>query len=112
MGGKLLVVEAIKFISGKPKIQVTGQLGEVMKESVEIALSWIKGNRNDFALWGNTEALRMSEQVDELDKISLHLHFPAGSTKKDGPSAGVTIVVCLVSLLSKVPVRSHLSMTG
>lgn len=50
--------------------------------------------------------------MDDLDKISIHLHFPAGGVKKDGPSAGVTIVTCLFSLLSKVPVRSHLSMTG
>jgi ATP-dependent Lon protease len=54
----------------------------------------------------------MSEQIDELEKISLHLHFPAGGIKKDGPSAGITIVVCIVSLLLKVPVRESLSMTG
>lgn len=54
----------------------------------------------------------MSEHIDQLDKISLHLHFPAGGIKKDGPSAGVTIVTCLVSLLLKVPVREALSMTG
>ena len=54
----------------------------------------------------------MSEQINDLDKISLHIHFPAGGIKKDGPSAGVTIVTCLVSLLAKVPVRNNLSMTG
>lgn len=54
----------------------------------------------------------MSESIDDLDKISLHLHFPAGGIKKDGPSAGVTIVTCLVSLLLKFPVREGLSMTG
>ena len=112
MGRKILIVEAIKYPSSKFKIEVTGQLGDVMKESIHIALSWIKANRSDFALWGGTEALQISEQIDELEKISLHLHFPAGALKKDGPSAGVTIVTCLVSLLMKVPVRDNLSMTG
>ena len=83
-----------------------------MKESIQIALTWIKANKNDFALFGGNEGLQMSEQIDELEKVSLHLHFPAGAVKKDGPSAGVTIVTCLVSLLMKVPVRDNLSMTG
>lgn len=82
-----------------------------MKESIHIALSWIKANRNDFALWSGGD-YNITEQIDELDKISLHLHFPAGGIKKDGPSAGVTVVTCLVSLLLKVPVREGLSMTG
>lgn len=112
MGGKILIVEAIKYPSSKFKIEVTGQLGDVMKESIHIALSWIKANRSDFPLWGGNDALPICEQIDELDKISLHLHFPAGAIKKDGPSAGVTIVTCLVSLLLKVPVRDYLSMTG
>lgn len=111
MGGKLLLVEAIKYPSQKFKIEVTGQLGDVMKESIHIALSWIKGNRNDFVLWSGGD-YNLTEQIDELEKSSLHLHFPAGGIKKDGPSAGVTIVTCLVSLLLKVPVREFLSMTG
>ena len=111
MGGKILLVEAIKYPSQKFKIEVTGQLGDVMKESIHIALSWIKGNRNDFVLWSGGD-YNLTEQIDELEKSSLHLHFPAGGIKKDGPSAGVTIVTCLVSLLLKVPVREFLSMTG
>ena len=59
MGGKILIVEAIKYPSSKFKIEVTGQLGDVMKESIHIALSWIKSNRTDFALWGGTEALQI-----------------------------------------------------
>ena len=83
-----------------------------MKESIHIAISWIKANRNDFSLWSGGESLQIAEQIDELDKISLHLHFPEGGVKKDGPSAGVAIVTCLVSLLLKIPVRENLSMTG
>lgn len=102
LGGKLLLVEAIKYPSSKFKLEVTGQLGDVMKESIYIALSWIKAHKSDFALWGGDS---VAEQIDELERISLHLHFPAGGIKKDGPSAGVTIVSCLVSLLIKMPVR-------
>ena len=76
MGGKLMLVEAIKYPSNKFKIEVTGQLGEVMKESINIAVSWIKANRNDFSVWSGGEALQIGERIDELDKISLHLHFP------------------------------------
>lgn len=111
MGGKLLLVEAIKYPNSKAKIEVTGQLGDVMKESINIALSWIKANRNDFSIWSGGD-FNIGFHIDELEKISLHLHFPAGGVKKDGPSAGVTIVTCLVSLLLKVPVRENLSMTG
>ena len=112
MGGKILIVESLKYPSNKFKFEVTGQLGEVMKESIQIALTWIKANRNDFAVWGGGDALHITEQIDDLEKVSLHLHFPAGAVKKDGPSAGVTIVTCLVSLLMKVPARDNLSMTG
>jgi ATP-dependent Lon protease len=55
MGGKLLLVEAIKYPAVKSKIEVTGQLGDVMKESIHIALSWIKANRNDFSIWSGGE---------------------------------------------------------
>lgn len=65
MGGKLLLVEAIKYPSSKFKIEVTGQLGDVMKESIHIALSWIKANRNDFALWSRGE-FNITESIDEL----------------------------------------------
>lgn len=111
MGGKLLLVEAIKYPSDKFKLDVTGQLGDVMKESIYIGLAWIKAHRAQFSLWGG-EALAKTDQIDEIEKSTLHLHFPAGGIKKDGPSAGVTIVTCLVSLLMKIPVRDNLSMTG
>ena len=108
MGGKLMVVEAIKYPSTKFHIEVTGQLGEVMKESIQIAVSWIRANRNDFTV----SSLQIGELIEELERTSLHLHFPEGGVKKDGPSAGVAIITCLVSLLLKVPVRENLSMTG
>lgn len=113
MGGKLLTVEAIQYKSSRQKIQVTGQLGDVMKQSANIAFSWIKANIEEFSIVGHyNQNLTSLEKVDYLDKISLHLHFPEGATKKDGPSAGVTIVTCIASLLLKAPVRDYLSMTG
>ena len=99
------MVEAIKYPTDKFKLDVTGQLGDVMKESIYIALSWIKAHRAYFSIWGGGEGLAKPDQIDELEKSSLHLHFPAGGIKKDGPSAGVTIVTCLASLLLKIPVR-------
>lgn len=106
MGGKLLIVEAVQYKSSKQKIEVTGQLGEVMKESVSIALSWIRSNLDDINLLGNTyQSLTSHQKMEILDKMSLHLHFPEGAIKKDGPSAGVTIVTCITSLLLKAPVR-------
>lgn len=113
MGGKVLTVEAVQYRSNKQKIEVTGQLGDVMKESVNIAFSWIKSNLDELAVVGNYhQQMTNLEKVKYLDEISLHIHFPEGATKKDGPSAGVTIVTCIASLLLRVPVRSNLSMTG
>jgi ATP-dependent Lon protease len=82
-----------------------------MKESVNIALSWIKAHINDFEFWGASN-LKLKERFDEIEKTSLHIHFPEGATKKDGPSAGVTIVTSFVSLFLKMPVRENLAMTG
>eukprot|EP00919_Chromeraceae_sp_WS-2016_P011787 GHVR01027509.1.p1 GENE.GHVR01027509.1~~GHVR01027509.1.p1 ORF type:complete len:195 (-),score=10.08 GHVR01027509.1:169-753(-) len=112
MGGKVLIVEAIQYMGNKQKIETSGQLGDVMKESVNIAISWIRAHQNDFLLWTGNNNESIKTIVDEIDKISLHLHFPEGATKKDGPSAGITIVTCLISILLKIPVRSNLAMTG
>ena len=60
----------------------------------------------------NSKALTILEKIKYLEELSLHIHFPEGAIKKDGPSAGVTIVTCIASLLLKIPVRSNLSMTG
>lgn len=104
LGGKLLMVESVRYPSSKGKIEITGQLGDVMKESVNIAISWIKANIASFTFFG-VSALNSKEKIDEIEKSSIHIHFPEGATKKDGPSAGVTIVTSFVSLLLKVPVR-------
>jgi len=86
---------------GTEGLTVTGQLGEVMTESAEIALSYV---RSHAALLGIDPA--------ELEQRRFHLHVPAGATPKDGPSAGVTMVTALVSLLRGVPVRPAVAMTG
>ncbi len=111
MGGKLLMVESIAYPKSKGKVEITGQLGDVMKESVNIALSWIKAHMNDFDFWGASN-LKLKEKLNEIEKTSVHIHFPEGATKKDGPSAGVTIVTSFLSLFLKMPVRENLSMTG
>ncbi len=102
VGGEVLFVEATAM-SGKGHLTLTGQLGEVMRESAQAALSYVRSSA--------------SELLPELDADwfahhDLHLHVPAGATPKDGPSAGVTMVTALASLLSGHPVRSDVAMTG
>lgn len=106
VGGKIMIVETNKC-PGQGGLKVTGQLGEVMKESVLTAISWVKANLR--------EILPKSETVSKcegFDGIDLHIHFPAAAVPKDGPSAGITIVTALVSLLSGIRVRNDLAMTG
>jgi ATP-dependent Lon protease len=99
VGGVVLQVEAL-FQPGKGNIQLTGQLGDVMKESSQIALSLAKVKcQNDC-------------KEDFFEKTNLHLHFPEGAVPKDGPSAGVTIITSLVSCLKNKPVRNDIAMTG
>jgi ATP-dependent Lon protease len=98
-GGDVLFVEASKH-DGEGGLVVTGQLGDVMKESAQIALSWVRAHR---------EALGVDE---ESLKQRFHVHFPAGAVPKDGPSAGITMTTALVSLLTDRPVRGDLAMTG
>jgi len=100
-GGDVLFVEA-SASAGEPGLQITGQLGDVMKESAQIALSWVRSHRADAA--GGIPA-------DELAKL-FHVHFPAGAVPKDGPSAGITMTTALVSLLTGRPVRREVAMTG
>ena len=94
VGGDILFIEASK-VPGSGKLILTGQLGEVMKESAQAALTLAKGF--------------LSESLDKLD---IHVHVPAGATPKDGPSAGVAMYLALVSLLSGKPVRADVAMTG
>lgn len=100
VGGELLVVEASRT-PGEPGLNLTGQLGSVMQESAKIALSWVRQHANMFGL--SSDFMREGE---------IHIHFPAGAISKDGPSAGVTIITVLVSLLCSVVVRNNVAMTG
>src|SRR6478672_1998304 len=99
LGGDVLYVET-SVAEGTAGLTVTGQLGDVMKESASIALSWVRAHAADLGI-----APSAFEQ-------SIHVHFPAGAVPKDGPSAGVTMVTALVSLLTGRPVRSDVGMTG
>jgi ATP-dependent Lon protease len=99
-GGDILFIESTKM-RGKGNLTLTGQLGDVMKESAQAALSYIRGKAGDF---GITE--------DFFEKNDLHVHVPQGAIPKDGPSAGVTMLVSLVSLLTERHVRNDVAMTG
>ena len=100
VGGVILFVEATT-IPGKGRLRLTGQLGDVMKESVEIALSLIKARAKELAI-----------DVSVFTERDIHVHVPAGAIPKDGPSAGVTMATALVSLLTGRCVRKDLAMTG
>jgi ATP-dependent Lon protease len=100
VGGQVLFVEATRM-PGSAKLTLTGQLGDVMKESAIAALSYVRSNTHR---WGIAK--------DFLDKSDIHIHVPAGAMPKDGPSAGVTLVTALVSLLTGINVRHDVAMTG
>ena len=100
MGGDVLFIEANRT-NGEAGLTVTGQLGDVMRESAEIALSYVRANAS---------ALGLPDDV--LDSTRIHLHVPAGAIPKDGPSAGITMTTALVSLLRGQPVASDIGMTG
>ena len=99
-GGDILFIESSKM-KGKGKLTLTGQLGDVMKESATAAMTYVRAHANDFGIDPNFN--------DELD---LHVHVPAGAIPKDGPSAGVSMITSLVSLISGIPVKSKVAMTG
>jgi ATP-dependent Lon protease len=100
VGGEILFIEATRMY-GSGKLTLTGQLGDVMKESAQAALSYVR-----------TNAERLGIAKDFLDKSDIHVHIPAGGIPKDGPSAGVTMVTALVSLLTGIRVRHDVAMTG
>jgi ATP-dependent Lon protease len=99
-GGDILFIEAPRM-AGKGSLTLTGQLGDVMKESAQAALSYLRSKADTLGIPPNF-----------LEKTDIHIHFPAGSIPKDGPSAGVTILTALVSLLTGIRVRSDVAMTG
>ncbi len=100
VGGEMLEVECMPM-PGKGSLNLTGQLGDVMKESAEAALSWVRAHGEELKL-----------QPDFYQKLDLHIHVPEGAVPKDGPSAGVTMVTALVSALTGTAVRQDVAMTG
>jgi len=100
VGGELLVTEAT-LMAGKGKLTLTGKLGDVMQESAQAALSWVRSK---------TVELSLSE--DFHSKIDIHVHVPEGAIPKDGPSAGITLASALVSALTRVALRKDVAMTG
>ena len=100
IGGDLLKIEA-SVMNGSGKVKLTGQLGDVMKESAEIAISYIREN-----------AVRLGIDPEFHSKNDIHIHVPEGAVPKDGPSAGVTLATALISVLSSRPVRRDVAMTG
>jgi len=116
VGGKTLLVEASKA-EGKGGIQITGQLGDVMKESVLTSLGWIKSHKELLYLMASKVPSNDLEYTQSLKYFSfgdydMHIHFPAAAIPKDGPSAGVTITTAIISLLTQVKVRDDIAMTG
>lgn len=103
-GGEVQFVEATAM-TGKGELHLTGQLGDVIKESAQIALTWVRARAAELKL-------ASSEGVNLLETRDIHIHFPAGAVPKDGPSAGVTLVTSLVSLFSQRRVRADTAMTG
>jgi ATP-dependent Lon protease len=99
IGGEVLFVEAAAM-EGKSGLTLTGQLGDVMKESAQIGLSYVRSHAKDLDI------------APDFEEKAIHVHVPAGAVPKDGPSAGVTMVTALVSLLSGRPVKSTVGMTG
>lgn len=100
VGGEVLFIEAIKM-KGNGKLVLTGQMGDVMKESATAAMSYAKANAKE---------LGISEKI--FDEYDFHVHIPEGATPKDGPSAGITMATSLISLFTDTPVRGDVAMTG
>jgi ATP-dependent Lon protease len=100
VGGELLTIEAVA-LPGKGKMITTGKLGEVMQESIQAALSVVRSR---------SRALGIAE--DFYQKNDVHIHLPEGATPKDGPSAGIAITTAMVSILTGIPVRADVAMTG
>ena len=100
MGGDLLSIEALR-LPGKGRMKTTGKLGDVMKESIDAASSYVR-----------SIAPKIGVQPPKLDGWDIHVHVPEGATPKDGPSAGIAMVTSIVSVLTQTPVRRDIAMTG
>ena len=101
VGGETLPIEVQVMDNGSGKITVTGSLGDVMKESTQLAVTWVRVHAAEYGI-----------DPEKLKKCDLHIHAPEGAVPKDGPSAGVTLTTALVSCLSGIPVRGDVAMTG
>ncbi len=99
-GGDILVIES-RFLKGKGELILTGRLGEIMKESSSTAFSYAKIKLSD-----------LDYDANEIEKYNIHVHIPEGAVPKEGPSAGVTLAVSIISLLTGIPARSNYAMTG
>ncbi len=100
MGGELLATE-VTIVPGKGRLTITGKIGDVMQESAQAAMSYVRSRADELGL-----------DKDFYQNIDVHIHIPEGAIPKDGPSAGVTMATCLVSALTKIPVRHDTAMTG
>jgi ATP-dependent Lon protease len=100
VGGELLSIEAV-MLPGKGKMTITGKLGDVMQESVQAAKSYVRAHATEFGV-----------KPPLFEKRDIHIHVPEGATPKDGPSAGVAMVTSIVSVLTQIPVRKDIAMTG
>jgi ATP-dependent Lon protease len=100
VGGDIMFIEA-RIFPGKGETRLTGQMGDVMKESAQAAVSWMRAN-----------AARLGIDHDKIAASDLHIHLPQGAIKKDGPSAGVALTCCVVSAFTKRPVRNDVAITG
>ena len=100
VGGEILFIE-VSLMPGRGKLTLTGQLGDVMKESAQAAFTWTRSNYKLLGL-----------KADFSSKLDVHIHVPEGAVPKDGPSAGTSITTALVSALTKIPTRRDTGMTG
>jgi ATP-dependent Lon protease len=100
VGGQLLTVECT-LMEGKGKLTITGKLGDVMQESAQAAMSYIRSRAHQFGL-----------PRDFYRNLDVHIHIPEGAIPKDGPSAGITLATTICSALTRIPVRGHVAMTG